>query len=67
MNEGGLDDDVDMWLEAHLGMNYFTLVVNSLVQPQTVARRRDKVVGEGVEFVVGTEHNGFSLPSIYMK
>ena len=32
---GGLDDDVAMWLEAQLGVKYFTTVVNSLVQPQT--------------------------------
>ena len=48
-------------------MKCFTTVVNSLDQPPTVTRERDRVVGEGVEFVVGTEDNGFSLPSIYTK
>ena len=64
---GGLDDDVDVWLEPHLEVKYFTRIVNSLIQPQTVARKRDRVAGEGVEFVVGAEDNGFRLPSIYME
>ena len=55
-----------MWisLEDHLGVKYFTMAANLLLQSETFGRDWDGVDGEGLEFVEGTEGNGLSLVNI---